>query len=150
MDLEKEHKEGPHPKHSIRREVPKFQLSGLLSKLPWEGGAEIGLAVWQEVNTKCLYNRGNPTTCLLSLCLAFRAVQLLSVCGLCQPQQVVEPSPASRACWASSLSKKRKSRWSAFGQGQRASLIEKREIREVLPLRGTAIVLIHSVGLPKE
>lgn len=41
----------PHTKHSIPGEVPKFQPSILSPKLPWEDGAEIGLAVWQEVNT---------------------------------------------------------------------------------------------------
>ncbi|XP_043315685.1 oligophrenin-1 [Cervus canadensis] len=35
-------------------------------------------------------------------------LKLLFVCRLCQPQQVVEPSPTTRACWITSLSEKRK------------------------------------------
>lgn len=55
--------------------------------------------------------------------------KLLFVCRLCQPQQVVEPSPTTRACWITNLSEKRKSRWSAFGQGLRAAVSNKRAAR---------------------
>lgn len=48
------------------------------------------------------------------------------VCGLCQPQQVVEPPSTFRAHLITNLSEKRKSRWSAFGQGLRATLRNKR------------------------
>lgn len=119
--------------------MPKFQPSGLLSKLPWEGGADIGLAVWQEVNTKCLYNRGNPTTCLLSLCLSFRAVQT-PICMWTVPATAGRRAITNlQSLLASSLSEKRKSRWSDFGQGQRVALSEKRAIREVLTLSGIVI-----------
>lgn len=128
----KEGEEGPpHLKHSIPGE--KCQNSGLSPKLPWGGGAEIGLAVWQEVNTHQMpLQQGKthhlPLASSASACPSGQ-FKLLFVCGLYQPQQVVEPSPNSRACWATSLFEKRKHRWSAFGQGLRAALQNKRAAR---------------------
>lgn len=39
--------------------MPKFQPFGLLPKFPWEGRAEVGLAVWQKVHQMRL-QQGKP------------------------------------------------------------------------------------------
>lgn len=92
-------------------------------KLPWEGGAKIGLALWQEGDTHQMpftTEERSPLASSVSACPSGQH-KLLFVCRLCQPQQV-EPSPTTRACWITNLSEKRKSRWSAFGQGESCHL----------------------------
>lgn len=76
---------------------------------PGRVGLTIGLAVWQEVNIHQMpLQRENPLLASSVSACPLGQLKLLSGCGLWQPQQVIEPSPASRAHWATGLSGKRK------------------------------------------